>query len=496
MDQRISVLLIEDDPDYALLMNLYVNEACGDALKYVLESAASLAEGLDLLARKEFDIVLLDLMLPDSHDLDTLAQLRRRAPSIPVVVLTNLDPEATGLKAIGEGAQDFLIKSKVDAQQLRRAIGYALERSRLFGQMEAMVRGSPDGVVIVDHANMVRYANPAALAIFDRKPDQIEGRLFEHSLAAEGACELKLPGPNGERLAEMRAAPIEWKGYKARLVTIRDITELKRLEQVRAEVKERRRMDQLKDKLLSTVSHELRTPLSIIKAAVGTIRDHLAGPLTAQQEEMIATADRNISRLTRILGNFLDLSRLESGNARVDRRPFDLGELIDEIADDLRMTSKSKNVSLLTDLASGLPEVSADKDMITQVTTNLLDNSLRYARDRVQVRTRLVGSEVVVSVIDDGAGIPEGKSDDLFNKFVQLDHPKGGTGYKGTGLGLAISREIMTLNGGRIWAENVKGWGAGFHFALPAAATAAAAGHGENDILAAHAEDIERRGRP
>ena len=476
MDQKISVLLIEDDPDYALLMNLYVNEACGDALKYVLESASSLAEGLDLLARKEFDIVLLDLMLPDSHDLNTLAQLRRRAPSIPVVVLTNLDPEATGLKAIGEGAQDFLIKSKVDAQQLRRAIGYALERSRLFGQMEAMVRGSPDGVVIIDHSGMVRYANPAALAVFNRKADQIVGRLFDFPLAAEGATEAKLPGPNGERIAEMREAPIEWKGYKARLVTIRDITELKRLEQVRAEVKERRRMDQLKDKLLSTVSHELRSPLSIIKAAVGTIRDRLAGPLTKEQQEMIDTADRNISRLTRILGNFLDLSRLESGSASVDRRLFEPSELLREITDDLRMTYKGKDVSLLADLAPGLPQVNADKDMIVQVVANLLDNALRYARDRVQVRTRLLGEEVVVSVIDDGTGIPDGKSEDLFNKFVQLDRPKGGAGYKGTGLGLAISREIMTLNGGRIWAENVKGWGAGFHFALPAADPAAAGG--------------------
>src|SRR6185369_3802008 len=99
MDQRISVLLIEDDPDYALLMNLYVNEACGDALKYVLESAVSLGEGLDLLARKEFDIVLLDLMLPDSQGLESLAKLRARAPGIPIVVLTNLEPEAVGLKA-------------------------------------------------------------------------------------------------------------------------------------------------------------------------------------------------------------------------------------------------------------------------------------------------------------------------------------------------------------------------------------------------------------
>ena len=87
MDKSINILLIEDDPDYTLLMNLYVNEACGQAMRHEIESAVSLAQGLDLLARKEFDIVLLDLMLPDSQGLDTLAELRRRAPGVPVVVL-------------------------------------------------------------------------------------------------------------------------------------------------------------------------------------------------------------------------------------------------------------------------------------------------------------------------------------------------------------------------------------------------------------------------
>ncbi|MBI2384737.1 MAG: response regulator [Elusimicrobia bacterium] len=478
MDKNIRILLIEDDPDYTLLMNLYIDEACGGSMKHEVESAVSLAQGLDLLARREFDIVLLDLMLPDSQGLETLAALRRRAPGVPVVVLTNLALEETGLKAIGEGAQDFLIKSKVDQQQLSRAVGFALERSRLFRQMESLVAASPDGIVIVDSERMVRYANPAALALLDRKAEQVQGRLFEHPIRGEGATEIELRGAKGPVTAELRAAPVEWRGAPARLVSIRDITELRKLEQVRAEVKERRRMDQLKDKLLSTVSHELRTPLSIIKMAVGTIRDRLAGPLTEDQEKMIRMADRNVSRLARILSNFLDLSRLESGNALADLAPLDPGELVREIADDLRMTYRSRSVSLTVDAAKGLPRVKADRDMISQVLSNLLDNALRYARERVEIRVKRVAEEVVISVIDDGKGIPEGRSADLFNKFVQLDRPKGGEGYKGTGLGLAICREIMTINGGRIWAENVAGRGAGFNIALPVAAQAAAAAAG------------------
>lgn len=473
MDKSIRILLIEDDPDYTLLMNLYINEACGAAVAHEMENAVSLAQGLDLLARKEFDIVLLDLMLPDSQGLDTLAELRRRAPGVPVIVLTNIAFEETGLKAIGEGAQDFLIKSKVDQQQLRRSIGYALERSRLYGQMESLVRASPDGAVIIDSKGMVRYVNPAALTMLNRTVEQVQGRLFEYPLQGDGPLELKLPGPSGEITAEVRLAPVEWRGAPARLVTLRDITELKKNEQIRAEIKERLHMDELKDKMLSTVSHELRTPLSIVKMAVGTIRDRLAGPLTPDQDNMIRTADRNISRLTRILSNFLDLSRLESGTAYVDPQPVDAVELIREVTEDLRLACNNKHISLIIDAAADLPEVRADRDMLAQVLGNLLDNALRYARQRIEVRARRSEAEVVVSVIDDGSGIPEGKDSELFNKFIQLDRARGGGGYKGTGLGLAICREIMSINGGRIWAENVKGMGAGFHFALPVAEPAA-----------------------
>ncbi len=471
MEQRVRVLLIEDDPDYTMLMSVYVNEACGETLKYMLESAVSLQAGLDLLARQEYDIVLLDLMLPDSQGIDTLIKIRAKAPSLPVVVLTNLDHDEAGLEAIANGAQDFLPKSKIDAGRLRHSIGFALARDRLYRQMEKLVEGSPDGMVIVDRSRMVRYANAAALKLFGRKWEQFVGRLFEYELKQDKAVELALPGRAGEPVAaEMRVAEIEWKGYPAWVATLRDVSELKKLEQVRAEVKERRHTDQLKDQLLSTVAHELRTPLSVVKAVVGTLRDKLAGPLTDEQTDMIATADRHISRLTRLLNNFLDLTRLESRRARISRQPLDPLELIQEVSEGVRMANRGKAIVFLFDLPEKLPHVHADSDMIAQVLGNLLDNAQRYAHARVTVRAAAVEGAVEISGSDDGQGIPPEKLTDLFDKFIQLDRPKGGAGYKGTGLGLAISKEIMTLNEGRIWADNVPGSrGACFRFTLPLA---------------------------
>ena len=394
---------------------------------------------------------------------------------MPVVVLTNLDRDDLGLDAIAHGAQDFLTKSKLDAGRLQHAIAFALTRERLFQQMEEVIEGLPDGMLIVDRSRMVRYANAAAEAMLGKKRALLTGRLFDYEPSPGRAVEIPLPGaPGEERVGEMRTAEIEWKGFPACVAVIREVTELKKLEHIRAEVKERRRTEGLKDNLLSTVAHELRTPLSVIKAVVGTLRDHLAGPLTEEQTEMIAVADRHIGRLTRLLNNFLDLTRLESRVARVSRQPLDPLALISEVCAGVRLAHRGRPVVLDVVLPKELPRVRVDADMIAQVLGNLLDNALRYARGRVTVRAVAAGEEVEISVVDDGPGIPTEKLPLLFDKFVQLDRPQGGSGYKGTGLGLAISREIMTLNDGRIWADNAPGRGACFRFTLPLASKSAA----------------------
>jgi signal transduction histidine kinase len=470
MDPHVKVLLIEDDPDYTMLMNMYVNEACGDSLKYVLDSAVSLQSGLDLLARQNFDIVLLDLMLPDSRGIDTLQAVRAKAPSLPVVVLTNLDQDAVGTEAIAQGAQDFLVKNKVDAGRLRAAIAFAIARDRMFRQLESVIEGSPDGMIVVDRDRMVRYANGAAAALLRRRPEQIVGRVFEHPFSTACPSELRLDdGRGGERLAELRAAAIEWKGVPSFLATIRDVTDLRKLEQVRAEVKERRRMDRMKDQLLGTVAHELRTPLSVVKAVVGTIRDRLAGPITRDQADLLGSADRHIVRLTRLLNNFLDLTRLESRQARVNRKDIDPLGLVKEVCEGVRMANRGKPIVFMYDLPESLPMVRVDEDMIAQVLGNLLDNALRFARGRVFVKAAARPDCVEIAVCDDGPGIPPERRGEVFDKFVQLDRPKGGEGYKGTGLGLAITKEIMTLNEGRIWVEGAPGGGACFRFSLPLA---------------------------
>lgn len=383
MEQRVDVLMIEDDPDSALLMSLHLSEACGSDLRFSLETAQSLGEGLERLRKRDYSVVLLDLSLPDSRGLDTVRRLRASAHDVPVVVLTNLSDERTAFEAVAEGAQDFLTKERFEPHQLRRALGYAIERTR-------------------------------------------------------------------------------------------HVAELRRLEKLRSDAAERLRVEKFKDQVLSTVSHELRSPMTIAKAAICNLIDGLAGPLVDDQKQLLAIAERNLERLARLINNFLDLERLESGHAKVEPRAVELGLLARELAEERALAHGALRFEAPKDR---LPAAWVDPDMAAQLLGNLLDNACRHARTTIRMEAAADEKEVVLRVRDDGPGVPADRAKTLFQRFVQLDRPKAGAGYKGTGLGLAICQEIARVNGGRIWLEPPGAGGAVFGFALPLAADREANAH-------------------
>ena len=230
-------------------------------------------------------------------------------------------------------------------------------------------------------------------------------------------------------------------------------------------MKERSLAIDLKNEFMTTISHELRNPLTTVKTAIQSLRDGLVGPLSPQQRRFIDLAHRNVERQIRIINNVLDLARLQSGRARAELRRVALGPLVEEVLQAYAIAPSGPRVE--TVLAAELPDVKADPDLVTQVLTNLVDNALRYARERVAVRVAASPEGVVLSVIDDGPGMADSQAAKLFSKFVQVARPSGG-GYKGTGLGLAICKEIVGAHGGRIWVEGGHGKGARFHTVWPA----------------------------
>jgi signal transduction histidine kinase len=487
LPEKIRVLIVDDDNEDFELIRICLEEPDSMGLRFELERAASLEGGLRLLELSRFDAILLDLMLPDSQGIETASQMLAKAGETPVIVMTGLGAEEVAFEAMRLGAQDYLVKSTSDSRLLKRSIWYAIERRKVLEQSESIIRRAADGMVVVDAFGVIRYVNPAAELLFGLKADDMLGHPFPRPIKAGEAGLLKIPGTAVENgTAEVRVTEIDWKGRPALLASIRDITELQKLEQLKAEIKERRKMDQLKDELVATVSHELRTPLTIVKGAVDNLSEGVAGALSGKQREVITLATRNLGRLARMINNLLDLSRLESGHAQVKRSALDLASVIAELAAAFHEQAAAKGIAIEKHVEPHLPEVFADPEMIMEVLLNLVENGLRYARAKVEVRATTVGRTaagtkpspqaaaaelvpwVLVEIRDDGRGIPPDRLGDLFNKFVQVNRVRAEPGYKGTGLGLAICKEILTLHGSKIWAENLSEGGACFSFLLPA----------------------------
>lgn len=217
-----------------------------------------------------------------------------------------------------------------------------------------------------------------------------------------------------------------------------------------------RRSDELKTVLLRSISHDLRTPLtSIIAGGSALGSETLTAEERAELSEGIVAEG---SRLSRLVENLLDMSRLEAGKAEPHRGPVDLAEVLEAAR---QGQGGSESIRLALD--PELPMVNADAAQLERVFANLLENALRYGNGRpVQVRSRVVGGNIVVRVVDQGPGIPEGEWERLFEPFQH-----GAAANAGSGLGLAIAKGFVEANGGEIAVESLPGQGTSFVITLP-----------------------------
>lgn len=232
------------------------------------------------------------------------------------------------------------------------------------------------------------------------------------------------------------------------------------------DVSERKRIEHLKDDFLSTVSHEIRAPLSILKMGIDSLELSRTGRFEMNEIELIEVLKWNAQRLERLINDLLDLSRFESGKTGPVLQTVQIGPLIDEVVQGSRSIASGRGLVLKVSNETDLPPVQADPDLLARVLMNLLDNALRFAASNVTITARKVGTDIRISVINDGPGIEPAHITALFDKFVQINRPLRDAGYKGTGLGLAICSQIIELHGGKIWAESEER-GAQFHFSIP-----------------------------
>jgi signal transduction histidine kinase len=294
---------------------------------------------------------------------------------------------------------------------------------------------------------------------------------LEHAEFAETIA----PDTPGRRIHRVRVAPMRTGSGKflGAVAVLEDVTELTRL-------------SELKSEFISQVSHELRTPLTSMRGALGLLARRRAGPLAAEQADLVTMVQEEVARMTALINDLLDLSKLESGLVRLQTEALELRPLLESLLDGFQVLVAEKRQQLLWEWDPALPAVRADRRRLERVFANLVGNAIKYTPPGGRVH---LGADVRegghggdgesgppmarVWVRDSGPGIPEEDRLRVFEKF-QRGRETHVEGIPGTGLGLAIAREIVEEHGGRIWIEAAPAGGSSFFFTLPLAPAAVA----------------------
>lgn len=329
----------------------------------------------------------------------------------------------------------------------------------------------PDAVIVLDAERRIEAANAAAVALAGRQlvgePVSVlapSGR-DRRPLLAEGwhpSALLPSVGRIPEQEVEIEGAG----GREAVFVTGRYLRDAKgRLTGavlVLRPAGRRRHLAAQGVEVISTVSHELRSPLTSVKGYTSLLLNRWERLRDDQKRLMLEQVNQDADRVTRLITELLDYSRLETGRLVLRRQRVDLAELAQRVVEKVRLSEPRLDCTLR--FPPGLPRVWADPDKVEQVLTNLVENAAKYGSpEGMEIVATVDGTEVSVAVVDRGAGIPPRVLPHVFDKFFRAPDTKP----SGTGLGLWISRGLIEAHGGRLEAESVLGKGSTFRFTLP-----------------------------
>ncbi|MEN2985931.1 MAG: ATP-binding protein [Thermodesulfovibrionaceae bacterium] len=361
-----------------------------------------------------------------------------------------------------------------------------LELQDTLAYLTTIIDNMADGLIVVDKDGIISHVNPAASEMFGKQEFEMVGKnikildpeldkLVNKSLIKEEVVSTEInlvDGRVGKAVAksikkEYFSEESEAKGLLGSVILIRDITQEKEI-------------DRLKTEFITVVSHELRTPLTSILGFVEMINkkfnDTIISQLNLADEKILKVVNKinknlNIilsegERITSLINNILDISKLESGQISWKFEETSIQEIIINAYKALSSLFEQRGLPCYIEIQPNLPPIKVDKEKMIQVVINLLSNAIKFTeKGYVKCKASLNGKEVLVSVEDTGIGIPESEKDKIFEKFKQVgDLIKSKP--KGTGLGLAISKQIIEAHGGKIWVESEVGKGSTFYFTV------------------------------
>jgi signal transduction histidine kinase len=359
--QHIRILLIEDDHSDAELIRETLS---GADVPVEVAHSDRISSALQSLEQEQFDVILADLGLPDSQGIDTFSRVCDHAGNTPVIVLTGLVDEELAVTAVQKGAQDYLVKGRVDAMLLSKAIRYAIHRQKLLVELETRLK------------------------------------------------------------------------------------EIARLERER-------------NNLLSMLAHDMKNS---IVPSIHILGDIISGEMEDPRANLELVQDE-LKTVNYLATNFMEFASFTLKEYSPVRNRMEVRPLIEKQIQMAKVKAEQKALKISLEIpGKSLPVITADKDMINRVITNLIDNAIKYTSSGGGVTVRVFNrkDDLLVQVEDTGDGIPAEHIPFLFDAFYRAERVQ-----KGSGLGLAVARTIVEAHGGKIWVESTPGKGSTFSFTLP-----------------------------
>lgn len=487
----VRVLIVDDERDIREGSQRIISRMDCD-----VKTAPRGDEALKILEKESFSIMLLDLKMPGIDGMEVLRQVKEKDEDILVIIITGFATVETAIEAMKKGAYDFIPKP-FEPDHLRIVVNRAKDKLRLRWEAEALTRerertlsdlhteksrvrtiveSLPNGVMVTDSSGKISLMNPAFLHHLDLAPNTGLGRHILDYIDDKEFCDFvmdiskgKMPESDQVPAYELGLASGKYLLARGRpvmsensqdclgaVVNFVDITAMKQLDRVKSE-------------FVAKVSHELRSPLSTIHEQLAMVIKEMVEESSHVDQHLLARAKEKTQGLIALIGDLLDLSRIEAGASFQEPQPVSIEELLKNIVDFMQARAAAKKQSLTINMPPApLPLFTADPVALESIFGNLIANAINYTPDNGQIAVRVdkQGSNIRVEVEDTGFGIDAKYMDKIFERFYRVKN-ENTRFITGTGLGLPIVKSLVDELEGAIEVKSQTGKGTCFTVLLP-----------------------------
>lgn len=491
---KIAALLIEDSPDDAELLKASLCEQ--DFSSMQVRWCQRLSDGLALLKSERFDVVLLDLSLPDSNAIQTVISVRNALPSIPIVILSGLDDQEAALEALKEGAQDYLLKGKSNGDSVFRAVRYAIERKRAEESLRDFAAQAEDAqekmrmtlvasqtgvwsLNLIDHSlewddqvkEILGFADdvkPSRELWSQRVHPDDKPRVMQavdDCIAAKCQYDVKyriiLPDQTVRHVASVGKVLSDG-GRPTRMTGIcRNITK----NEEQQDTERRLAILEQRQEFVAMLAHDLRNPVIGSQRVLALLKDESLGPLSGAQIEVLEKLSNSNQSMLLMINNILDSYRLESNSETFDRAELNVQQLIDQCVCEMAPLAQNKHIEIITK-STITNHVIADQLAMRRIMCNLISNSIKFMPNGgvIEISSYEHDGLGLIELKDNGPGVEQQNLEKIFDRFWQGERRHRA---QGLGLGLYLCRKFMEAQEGTIRCSSSVGKGTTFHLTLP-----------------------------